>query len=340
MVIEYSKHEARDWAKENMKGVANVVIPSFSLDLEKLNEKGIRHDIRKEIEYGFWGTLLVSEVAISVPEYTRFVQWARDEAGGKLHLIHHAAFNTLAENIEAVQAAEKAGANLVLLSYPANFYATSSQQIYDYTRAFCEATNLGVILFVVPLWGFERVHPAGMEPALVKRMVKDIPNIVAIKAEAGMPTPAGFVQAWKNHSHEVVVTCPIEQDAIPLAALVPMRFMGTSNSEYYGGMIPRILSMVQSGEFDAAMELYWQIHPARMANIQVANSYMGATNFLHRMVWKYQGWLNGFNGGPLRQPTMKIVDRHMKLLREALKASKIEPTADPDSAFFVGRNPV
>ena len=207
-MVRYKKNEAREWARENMRGLANVVIPSYSLDLKRLNEKGIRHDIRKEIEYGFWATLLVSEVAITVDEYRQFVQWSHDEAGGKLVLIHHAMFNTLEENIEAVQIAEKEGCELVLLGYPHNFYATTEAEIWDYTKKFCDATRLGVILFPVPHWGFERVHPAGMSPQLVRRMVKEIPNIVCIKAESGMPTPAGFVQTWKNHSEDVVVTMP------------------------------------------------------------------------------------------------------------------------------------
>ena len=167
-MVQYKKSDARAWTRENMKGVANVVIPSYTQDLEKLSEKGIRHDIRTCINYGFWGTLLVSEVAITVDEYTQFVRWSHDEAGGKLKLIHHAGFGTLKENIVAVHAAEKAGADVVLLGYPQNFFATTSQQIYDYTKAFCDATNLGVILFPVPHWGFERIHPAGMDPELVK----------------------------------------------------------------------------------------------------------------------------------------------------------------------------
>lgn len=57
------------------------------------------------------------------------------------------------------------------------------------------------------------------------------------------------------------------------------------------------------------------------------------------MVWKYQAWLQGFNGGPLRQPTMKIRDLHMRQLREASKRCDLNPTEDPDSAFFVGRYP-
>ena len=338
-MVRYAKGEARSWARANMHGLCNVVIPSYTLDLKGLNENGIRHDIRKEIEYGFWGTLLVAETAITLLEYRQFIQWAHDEARGRLRLVHHAIFNTLEENIEAVRMAEEEGCELVLLGYPSNFYATTSEQIFDYTQRFCDATRLGVILFPVPHWGFERVHPAGMSPELIRRMVKDIPNIVCIKAESGMPTPAGFVQTWRNHSHEVVVTCPIEADALPFAGLVPLQFMGTSNYEFYGDLIPRMFNLVREGKFDEMMEHYWRIHPARSAYRSVTASYSVGAGIIHRMVWKYQAWLQGFNGGPLRQPTMKIRDVHMRQLREASKRCSLNPTEDPDSAFFVGRNP-
>lgn len=85
------------------------------------------------------------------------------------------------------------------------------------------------------------------------------------------------------------------------------------------------------------MELYWQIHPARMANIQ-ANAHIPQTQFLNRMLWKYQGWLAGFNGGPVRQPTMKISPRTMADLRRALTTAGLEPTPEPDLEYFVGRN--
>ena len=108
-MAEYRKSEAREWARAKMRGVANVIIPTFTHDLQGLNERAIRHDVRKEIEYGFWGALLVAETATTLPEYSQFATWAADEAKGKLHLIHHASFNTLEENIAAVQAAERAG---------------------------------------------------------------------------------------------------------------------------------------------------------------------------------------------------------------------------------------
>lgn len=338
-MARYRKTDARQWARETMRGVANVVIPTFTQDLRRLNEKAIRHDIRKVIEYGFWGTLLVSEVIISVEEYGQFLAWARDEAGDRLHLIHHAGFGTLAENIEAVRLAERAGADLVLLGYPGNFYPTTSKEIYDYTKSFCDSTNLGVILFPVPHWGFERVHPAGMDPELIKALVDDVKNIVCIKAEGGMPTIAGFVQTWKRHAHEVVVTFPVEADAIPLAALVPMQWSGTSNHELYRDRIPKIFAMMMEGRFEEAMQAYWQIHPIRLANMALQATHMPGTKLIHRTYWKYQGWLNGFNGGPLRYPTQKLPDAHMRQLRAALKAGGLEPTPEPDAEFFIGRNP-
>jgi 4-hydroxy-tetrahydrodipicolinate synthase len=92
----YRKNEAREWAREHLRGVANVVIPSYTADLKGLNEKGIRHDIRKEIEFGFAGTLMVSEVNVTLDEYRQFFEWSNDEAKGRLMLIHHAAFDDLA----------------------------------------------------------------------------------------------------------------------------------------------------------------------------------------------------------------------------------------------------
>jgi 4-hydroxy-tetrahydrodipicolinate synthase len=56
-------------------------------------------------------------------------------------------------------------------------------------------------------------------------------------------------------------------------------------------------------------------------------------------MWKYEGWLQGYNGGPLRHPTMRIYLRDMVALRRGQQAAGLDPTSDPDEAFFVGRNP-
>ena len=38
-MASYRKNEAREWARENLRGVANVVIPSYTNDLKALNDR-------------------------------------------------------------------------------------------------------------------------------------------------------------------------------------------------------------------------------------------------------------------------------------------------------------
>ncbi len=337
--MNFDRNDARDWAKEHLRGVANVLIPSFTADLSGLNEAGIRHDIDRELECGFTGALMVSEVAMTLEEYEQFYEWSNDQSRGRLDLILHAAFNTLEENVAAAHIAERHGGELALLSYPPNFYAESPDDIFDYTKAFCDGTELGVILFATGLWGFSRVHPADIESALIRRIIDACPNVVAIKAEGGRPTIMGVVECARLFGQEVVISCPLESEMIPLAQVLPIQYSATSNTEYFGRTIPDVYAMLQKGEFEEATRVYWQIHPARKAN-SAANAYIAQTHFINRMLWKYQGWLNGFNGGPLRQPTMRIHDAQMNTLRNALAESGLMPETAPNRDFFIGRNPV
>lgn len=335
-MAEYNRTDARDWAREHLRGCANVIIPSYSADLRSLNEQGIRHDVRRCIELGFKGALLVSEVSISLDEYRQFAAWAHDEAAGRLQLVHHASFNTLDENIEAA-AATAPYTDYILLSYPANFYPTTEHEVFAYTRAFCEGVDLGVMLFVVPLWNFGRLHPADISPMMLREMVDQIPSVIAIKAEGARNT-GGFIDVYRQLKDEVVVTTPLEREVIPLLALADIQYTGTSNTEYYGDSVPRMFELATSGQMDAAMEIYWQIQPARSANAAVGQITQ-TTGFINRMQWKFQGWLNGMNGGPLRQPTMKIPDRTMATLRRGLIESRLPCEQAPNQEFFVGRHP-
>jgi 4-hydroxy-tetrahydrodipicolinate synthase len=326
-MARYNRDEAREWARENLVGVVNCTIPSFSGDLKAINENG------------FAGTLGVSEVAIMLPEYLDFLRVIKDEAGNRLILVHHASFSTLEQNIEAVHGAEEAGAELVLLSYPPNFYPESEQEIYDYTKAVCDATGLAVMLFPMYLWGFgPRVHPADIPLRLIRRLIDDCPNIAAIKAEGGFPGIQGVIECHRHFGAEVVISTPIEGDLIPLSQLMPIQLSATSDHEYYGPMIPRVFNLLRAGKYDDASEIYWQLHPARKTKANLAPAMHGGA-FINRQAWKFQGWLQGYNGGPLRQPTQRIHDHQMTALRKGLIDAGLAPSMDPFREFFTGRNP-
>lgn len=335
-MARYSRNEARDWARERLFGVANVVIPTMTSDFKRLNEAAIRHDVETTIAHGFVGTLACSEVAMTLEEYGEFVRIMVDQAAGRLFVVHHAIFNTLQDNIEAAKIAEVAGAELVLLGYPPYFYPKSLEEVYDYTKAFCDSTNLAVMLFPIPTWGFSRLDPIDMPIPLLRRLIDDCPNVASIKAEGGAPHIMGPIEVYRAFHKEVIISYPMEHEYVPLARLIDVPFCGTNYSAYFGPILPQVFKLIQDCRFDEATAIFHKLDPARKAFGSVPQAGNGLIN---RMMWKYEGWLQGYNGGPLRHPTARVYSRDMIALRRGQEAAGMNPTSDPDEAFFVGRNP-
>jgi 4-hydroxy-tetrahydrodipicolinate synthase len=336
-MVDYTKSQAREWAKEHWQGAIAVTMPSYSADFARINENAIRHDILKLKELGFAGTLLVAEVNITPEENARVTAIAREAGGADFQLFFHAAFNTLEENIHALALAENEGVDSVLLSYPTAFWPTSLDEVFDYTKQLADSTDLGVMLFGLPAWGFERIDNAGMPVSWVRHVLDEIPNIVAIKAEQGYPSIGGIMEMYHHFGEDVIISCPIEGETIPLMSVLDFQFSGTSNSNWMSDYFPRAFQLARSGQWEEAMKLWWQVAPARAANTAILTGSAVGTTVINRTGWKYQEWLAGFNGGALRAPAPRIPDRLMKQARQALVASGLPVTDLPDSEFVKGR---
>src|SRR5262249_40189449 len=158
----------------------------------------------------------------------------------------------------------------------------------------------------------------------------EVANVMAVKTEIGAPAAAGIAQVFERYRERVVVTDPIEANAPLWQRAYGMRWMGTSNYECMAGEVPRDMRLLWGGHYEEAMQIYWRLHPIRLADAEVIGEAIRGTALVHRMVWKYQGWLHGFNGGPIRSPHMRISDRQMSTLRAAVRASGLPVTDDPD----------
>ena len=337
--MQYTKADAKAWARQHMKGVCNVIMPTFTEDLRSLNERAIRHDVRREIELGFWGALVVSECGTTHEEYRRFLEIVVDEARGRLKAVVHTSFDTLDDMLEIAAFAERAGADALLLAYPPNFRPRTEDDIYEFSAAVMNATALATILFNVHHWNFDHIHPAEMSAPLVQRLAA-LPNAVAIKCEGGGPGNGGLVEILERSGDRLLVSDPREFNSPAWIKFFGMPWMGTSNYEAFGDSVPRYFRLMHDGQWEEAMGIYWRIHPMRTARLADLQSFAGAS-FIHRYSWKYQGWLNGFNGGPLRLPVMRLRDGATRRLYEAVRRSG---TLAPDTSgdlgdFFKGRRP-
>ena len=336
-VLPFARREAKEWAKQTFHGCCNVVMPTFSHDFKRLNARAIAHDVQLSATFGFWGTLLVSECGTTPEEYRQMIDIAAAAAPSGFHLMIHGSFDTIEDTVSVARYGQDHGATSLLLSYPTYFYPQSKQEIYDYTKAVADATDLAVVLFAVPTWNFRRFDPTQFPMDTLLAMC-DLDTVVAVKYECGLPGFSGMVQVQRLLRGKVLISEPMEYNGPACVEMFGMQWMGTSGYEYFADRVPRWFRLLRDGKFDEGMDLFWKLQPARLARGNLHQSIAGA-KLIHRTAWKYMGWLNGMAGGPLRMPTMRLDDGQMRALREGLTRSGIQPTADPDSAFFAGRFP-
>lgn len=337
---KYERGQARDWALASLRGCCGCISPTFTADLSGLNEAAIRHDVALAKEHGLRGLLIVSEAGTTAEEMRRFTEIVVEEAGQALVTVLQASQPTLAETIASVAHGAAAGVDLVMPSYPLYFNPPTTDDVFQFTRAVAEAGDVGVIIFAMDQWNFGRLHPAGFSVELLEQMIDGIPQIVAIKNEVGGPGVGGIAAVFERFNGEVVVTDPLEFNAPAWVANYGMQFMGTSNYEVAGPIIPQMFQLLSDpATWDKAMELYWQIAPARRANSTVCTPLVANSGLVPRMHWKYQGWLTGYNGGPIRQPHMRLSAGQMAALRSGAVASGLNVTDESDELFYVGRNP-
>lgn len=338
MSAEYTRAEAKGWAREVFHGACNVIIPSYTGDLRSLNEAAIRHDVRRSIELGFWGALLVSEAGTTLDEMRRFMEIAVDEADGLHRFLLQGVFDTADDIVTMGNDARSLGVDGMLLGHPNSFYPTTPQQLEDYTVDICTATDLAVVLFVVEHSNLRRLDVRGFPANALERLTK-VDTIVAVKYEVGRQQSTNTYDTFRRLQHaDVLLSDPMEFNAPMWVDIFKMQWMGTSNYEYYGSYVPRLLDLLHKDATEEAMEEYWRIQPAR--NARSATMSTGGANLVHRYLWKFQAWLNGYNGGPIRQPAMKLSEGQMKTAAEGLRKAGIATADEPFADFFIGRNPV
>ncbi len=322
--------------KSTWKGCCSVTIASMTSDFKGLNAQAIEHDIKLAETHGFWGTLVASESGLTTDEYIAFMEIAKG-AAKNIKLVAHLSFDTNADVLRVAKAAEALGYEGALVNYPDWFRPKTPSDIVSFTREIADATDLALILFAVPTWGFKALHPSAFPPDALAEMAR-FETAAALKYEANPPAMnTGFADIRRKCAEHVIVECPLEHYAPGLVDAYGMQWMGTSSYESYGDRVPRWFKMLHDGKWDEGMELYWKCQPARDAKSAYHASFAGG-NLISRVGWKYMSWLQGYSGGMLRMPHLRILPNQMRALRQGFAAAGFT-VPDNDDAFYAGRFP-
>lgn len=139
--------------------------------------------IERQITAGVEGIVPVGTTGesptLTHDEHLRVIELAVQQAKGRTTVVAGTGSNSTAEAIEYTQAAEKLGANAVLLVAP--YYNKPTQHgLYEHFLAIARSTDLPIMLYSIP-------GRCGIEIAVetVARLAEAARNIVAIKEAGG-----------------------------------------------------------------------------------------------------------------------------------------------------------
>jgi 4-hydroxy-tetrahydrodipicolinate synthase len=337
MALEYTKSEAKKWSKKNLKGLEVPIFPSFTPDLQELDEEGIRYDVNHIIANGFASALVAPEACgMTFEERKKFVEIVVDEARGKIHTSVAVMQDTVEQDIEMLQYIEKVGGTFVTLGHPVQYYPRSVEDIFQMYKHMCDSTNLAIVFYPGRLHT-RKFHPSYFPPELLPR-IADIPNVVAMKIGGGS-SMAITVMSFRLCGDKILVNDPMPDRWFTTVPEYGQQWAGAG--PFYGMQTPdkprmvEIFKLLLKGEINKALDIYWELSNLRDGSGGLEDSYFH-TGIVTALSDKYAHWCNGGNGGMVRQPTGRLHDYQKERIRAGLRAIGLTPR-EPEEEFYVGR---
>ena len=185
MPKEFSRKDAKAWARENFKGLEAPVFPSFTPDLAELDEDGIRYDVNHIIANGMKSILIAPEgTGMTMEEIKRFTKIVNEEVNGRVHTSISAVLNTVEDNIAAMQYHEECGGTMAMLGHPLMYDPLDQDELVRMYKYMADSVNLGLVFYAGRL-KLKRWDPKTGWPMDTLPKIADIDNVVAQKIQGG-----------------------------------------------------------------------------------------------------------------------------------------------------------
>lgn len=177
--MKYSKLEAKDHARENMRGIWAAALNPFNADLS-FDGAGLRANIRHwiddlEIDGLFIAGKQGEFFSMSLEERKRNFEIAVEECDGRAGTIMSCSDQNFDTVLDLARHAQACGADYIVVHAPVlHFITDRDETLYNYYKAICDEVDIGIAMWSHPDSGYL------MSPELCAR-IADLPNIVAIK---------------------------------------------------------------------------------------------------------------------------------------------------------------
>jgi len=316
--VKYSRNDAKDYARENMKGIWAAALNPFNND-GSLNEVGLRSNIRHWVDdLGIEGLFIAGKqgefFSMSLDERRRNFEIAVDETGDTAQTIMSCSDQNFDTVIELARHAEHIGADFIVVHAPLLHYISDRDDtIFNYYDDICNKTNIGVAMWSHPDSGYL------MSPELCAR-VAEIPNIVAIKYSVPRDM---YAELTRIAGDKILVSTASEDEWLENIEELGWQLYLCSSPPYLlqTGSDRRMHEYTQlafNGEFEKARAVRDSLDPVRDA---LKNTRPGGKPQAHQKYWQE---LLGQAGGPVRPPLLQLTEAEKDATRVAFESCGLQ----------------
>ena len=313
--MKYKKAEAKDYARENFRGVWAATLTPFDEKLA-MDEAAYRRNLRHWAQTLKLGGLFVSGkqgefFSMSVAERKRSFELAVEEAEGHCGIVSSCSDTNLDVVLDLARHSQNVGADYIVVHSPVlHFGADTDETIYEYYRYLSEQLDIGIALWNHPDCGYV------MSPELCAR-IAELPNIVAIKYSVDrelykrLTALAGDKIIVSTASEEEWLDNVIELDWRLYLCSTPPFLLQTAVDQRINGYT----QLAFEGKHAEARAMRDSLNPARQAFKQ---SRPKGKPQAHSKYWQE---LLGQAGGPVRRPLLQLTEAEKQATREAFARS-------------------
>ena len=316
-MVSYTKAEAQDWAKENLKGQWSTLVTPFNKDLS-LNQEGLIKNINHIRKLGTkgvgcaWG--MGEFWSLSFEERLRVFDLVSDAAKG-MFIGAHVSHTSLSEVQKFTDYAEHCGFDIIMIAAP-YFVTKTEDQVVEFVTEIAKATSMAIMFYNSPQFGVV----LGVEK--LKELCK-LPNVVGVKE-------ASFNQSLSINAHQIlgkdhVISTPDEwiffkgkelgfNQQVMFANTSDWRFDRPGNSNYV-----EFINRAVVGDLD---EKFYNLHIKNIKEISdkwwqyTVKKFNGV---LPVSMCKYWGELMGLASGGVRLPLVDLNNQEKSKLKEDLQ---------------------
>ncbi len=313
--MKYRKADAKDYARQNMRGIWAAALTPFDPGSLAINEKGLRQNFRHWVDDlsidGFFVAGKQGEFfSLSLPERKRLMEIAVDEVGGRAGTIMSASDQNMDVVIELAKHAQNIGADYIVVHAPVlHFLKAQDETLYEYYKYISEQVDIGIALWSHPDSGYL------MSPELCAR-IAELPNIVAIKYSVPREMYAKLTQIAGD---KIIVSTASEEEWFDNIVELGWRLYLCSSPPYllqtkYDRRMRDYTDLAFAGKVEEARKIRDSLNPVRQA---IRSTHPKEKPPAHGKYWQE---LLGQVGGPVRRPMLNLTDGEKAATRAAFEA--------------------